>query len=59
VNSIVNFGLPIDENKDNTMGQVRGFNYSKVIPSPLNNVKLSIYSPQCMKLIGLYSDSYL
>jgi hypothetical protein len=45
VNSIVNFGLPIDENKDNTMGQVRGYNYSKVIPSPLNNVKLSIYSP--------------
>ena len=40
------------------MKQVRGFNYSKVNPSPLNKVNLSVYSPQCMKLIGLHSDYY-
>ncbi len=58
MNSVINFGLPIDENKDNIMKQVRGFNYSKVNPSPLNKVNLSVYSPQCMKLIGLHSDYY-
>ncbi len=40
MNSIEKFGLPIDENKENTTKKVRGFNYSKVIPTQLKNVSL-------------------
>jgi len=58
INSIKNFGLPIDENKENKTKQVKGFNYSKVTPSPLKNVKLVSYSESCMKWIGLYQPKY-
>ena len=40
VNSIKNFGLPIDENKENALKKVKGFNYSKVTPTQLKNVSL-------------------
>ena len=40
VNSIKKFGLPIDENKENTLKKVKGFNYSKVTPTQLKNVSL-------------------
>ena len=45
VNSIKKFGLPIDENKENSLKQVKGFNYSKVTPTPLKNVSISSMSP--------------
>jgi hypothetical protein len=35
VNTVQSFGLPVDENPKNKPAQVRGKNYSKVRPTPL------------------------
>ena len=58
LNSIINFGLPIDENKENNIKKVKGFNYSKVTPTKLKNVSLSCLSSSCMKWIGLHKENY-
>jgi len=53
VNSVHTFGLPIDENPENDLKQVRKFNYSKVTPTPLENVHIASLSKDCMQWIGL------
>lgn len=57
INSIEAFGLPIDENRKNELKKVRGYNYSRVTPTPLENVRTLSLSSDCMKWIGLGSFS--
>ena len=45
--------MPIHESDFNQIKEVRGYNYSKVNPEPLNDVSLGIVSESCMKWIGL------
>ena len=53
VNSIEKFGLPIDESKDESQRQVKGYNYSRVTPTPLENVRIVSLSKDCLKWIGM------
>lgn len=53
VNSIEKFGLPIDESKDESQRQVRSFNYARVTPTPLENVRIVSLSPDCLNWIGM------
>ena len=52
-NTVISCGLPIDENKENNLKQVRGFNFSYVTPTPLDNVRIGSLSDPCMKWIGM------
>jgi uncharacterized protein YdiU (UPF0061 family) len=52
-NTVKTFGLPVDENKDNTAKQVRGFNFSKVTPTELANVRIASLSPACFEWLGV------
>ena len=44
-NSIFASGLPIDENPKNEMKPIRGFNYSKVTPTPIEEPYIGSLSP--------------
>jgi len=52
INSVYKFGLPT-ENKPNNTRQVKGFNYSKVMPTPLNNVRIGVLSKPCLEWMGV------
>jgi uncharacterized protein YdiU (UPF0061 family) len=56
-NTVRKFGLPIDENKKNDLKQVKGFNYSYVTPTPLDNVRIASLSAPCMQYLGLKMPS--
>ena len=50
---MISCGLPIDENKDNERKPIRGYNFSYVKPTPLDNVRIGSLSVPCMKWIGM------
>ena len=52
-NSIIESKLPIDENPTNEQRAIRGFNFSKVTPTPLDEPRLAIASDEVMAMIGL------
>jgi uncharacterized protein YdiU (UPF0061 family) len=45
--------LPVDVNVDNRQRHVRAACYSRVIPSPISNPRLVVYSPSAMQLLDL------
>lgn len=53
INSVETFGLPIDPSKKNELKQVKGYNFSRCTPTPLDNVRIGSLSKDCMNWIGL------
>ena len=53
INTVIKFDLPIDTNIDNDLKLVRGFNFSRVKPTPLKNVKIAAVSVPCLDWMGI------
>jgi serine/tyrosine/threonine adenylyltransferase len=50
---VKSFGLPFDENVEKKLAQVRGKNYSKVKPTPLEQVRIVSLSKPAMDWLGM------
>ena len=53
-NSILASGMPIDEDKDQKQGRpVKGKNFSKVMPTPIEKPYIASVSHEILQMIGL------
>ena len=52
-NTILNSDMRVEEDEKEGRRKVRGSNYSRTMPTPLENVKLAVISQDCFKWLGM------